>query len=82
MPGGVRCRLRPVIKVAKIPKRHLPNLLSYFRNRITNATGEGLKSIIQALTYAARGFRSVENYRTRILFFCGKWDLRPRLPCH
>jgi transposase len=79
---GVRCRLRPVIKVAKMLKRHLPNLLSSFRHRITNATSEGFNSAIQALKYAARGFRSFRNYRTRILFFCGKLDLRPRLPCH
>jgi transposase len=79
---GVRCRLRPVVRVAKMLKRHLPNLLSYFRHRITNATSEGFNSVIQALKYAARGFRSFENYRTRILFFCGRLDLRPRLPCH
>ena len=79
---GARCRLRPVVKVAKMLKRHLPNLLSYFLYRITNATSEGFNSVIQALKYAARGFRSFRNYRTRILFFCGKLDLRPRLPCH
>ncbi|MEN9575805.1 MAG: hypothetical protein RL514_3660, partial [Verrucomicrobiota bacterium] len=26
---------------------------------------------------AARGFRNFQNYRTRILFFCGKLDLYP-----
>ena len=62
--------------------RHLPHLLSYFRHRITNATSEGFNSVIQALKYAARGFRSFANYRTRILFFCGKLDLKPDLPCH
>jgi len=79
---GVRCRLTPMVKVAKMLKRHLPNLLSYFRHRITNAMSEGFNSVIQALRYAARGFRSFANYRTRILFYCGKLDLRPRLPCH
>jgi transposase len=79
---GVRCRLRPVVKVAKMLKRHLPNLLSYFRHRITNATSQGFNSVIQALKYAARGFRSLPNDRTRILLFCGKLDLRPRLLCH
>ena len=37
---------------------------------------------IQALKASARGFA---NYRTRILFFCGKLDLPPILPlrpCH
>lgn len=79
---GVRCRLRPIVRVAKMLKRHLPNLLSYFLYRITNATSEGFNSVIQALKYAARGFRSFANYRTRILFYCGRLELRPRLPCH
>jgi hypothetical protein len=37
------------------------------------------------LKAAARGFRRFANYRTRILFFCGKLDLAPHLPlapCH
>lgn len=38
-------------------KRHLPNLLTYFLYRITNATTEGFNSVIQALKYAARGTR-------------------------
>ena len=27
---GVRCRLQPIVKVARMLKRHLPNLSSYF----------------------------------------------------
>jgi transposase len=50
-----------VIKVAKMLRRHLPHLLSYFRHRITNATSEVFNSVIQALKYAARGFRSFRN---------------------
>lgn len=79
---AVRCRLRPVARVAKMLKRHLPHLLTYFRHRITNAASEGFNSVIQALKYAARGFRSFDNYRTRILFFCGKLDLKPNLTSH
>jgi transposase len=79
---AIRCRLRPMKAVARMLKRHLPNLLSYFRHRITNAVAEGFNSAIQALKYAARGFRSFANYRTRILFFCGKLELKPTLTCH
>ena len=79
---AVRCRLPPMVKVAKMLRRHLSNLLSYFRHRITNAASEGFNSVIQALKYAARGFRSFPNYRTRILFFCGKLDLKPNLSSH
>jgi transposase len=63
-------------------KRRLPNRLPYFFYRTTNAMTEGFNSVIQAMKYAARGFRSFANYRTQILFFCGKLDLRPQLPCH
>jgi len=72
-----RSRLKPVIKVAKMLKRHLENILTYFRHPITNAVTEGLNSRIQTLKSNARGFRAFENYRTRILFYCGKLDLMP-----
>lgn len=62
--------------------RHLPNLLSYFLHRITNDTSEGLNSVVQPLKYAARGFHCLKNYRTRILFYCGRLNPTPELPCH
>lgn len=73
-----RSRLKPVIKVARMLKRHLDNILTYLRHPITNAVTEGLNSKIQTIKANARGFRSFENYRMRILFFCGKLDLYPR----
>jgi transposase len=75
---AVRSRLKPVVKVAKMLKRHLAGLLSYFRHWITNAVSEGLNSKIQSIKASARGFRNFENYRIRILFFCGKLPLSPK----
>lgn len=72
-----RSRLKPVVEVARMLKRHLDNLLTYLRHRITNAVTEGLNSKIQSIKSAARGFRSFRNYRIRILFFCGKLNLYP-----
>ncbi len=72
-----RSQLKPVVEVAQMLKRHLENLLTYLEHRITNAVTEGLNSKIQSLKAAARGFRSFENYRIRILFFCGKLNLYP-----
>jgi len=72
-----RSRLQPMIAVARMLKRHLENLLTYLKHHITNAVTEGLNSKIQSLKSAARGFRNFRNYRTRILFFCGKLDLYP-----
>ena len=72
-----RCRMAPVVKVAKMIKRHLDRIVTWFKHRISNASAEGFNSLIQALKSAARGFRNFENYRTRILFFCGHLDLLP-----
>ena len=51
--------------------------ITYLRHPITNAVTEGLNSKIQAIKSNARGFRSFFNYRTRILFSCGKFNLYP-----
>ena len=66
-----------MVKVAKMIKKRLANVLTYFKHHITNAISEGFNSRIQSLKANARGFRSFENYRTRILFYCGKLDLKP-----
>jgi transposase len=70
-------RLKPMIEAAKTLKRHLIGLLAYIKHRITNAVTEGLNSIIQSIKANARGFRNFENYRTAILFHCGKLNLYP-----
>jgi transposase len=75
-----RSRLKPVVEVAQMLKRHLENLLTYLKHHITNAVTEGLNSKIQSLKAAARGFRNFRNYRIRILFFCGKLNLYPLSP--
>jgi len=72
-----RSQLKPMAEVARLLKRHLENLLTYLRHHITNAVTEGLNSKIQSIKSAARGFRNFQNYRTRILFFCGKLNLYP-----
>lgn len=70
-------RLKPIIKVAKIIKRHLANILTYLRHMITNAMMEGFNSKIQSIKSNARGFRNFSNYRIAILFYCGKLKLHP-----
>ena len=75
-------KLAPIAKVATMLKRHLEGILAYITHRITNATSEGFNSRIQSIKSAARGFRNFENYRTRILFFCGRLDLIPNVSTH
>ena len=78
---AIRCRLEPVKKVARMLKCHLDRILSWFRHHISNGMAEGYNSRIQSIKTAARGFRNFANYRTRILFFCGKLNLLPS-PTH
>lgn len=72
-----RLGVKEMRQVARMLKKHLENILTYFESYITNAVSEGINSKIQSLKTAARGFRNFQNYRTRILFFCGKLALSP-----
>ena len=74
---AARSRLAPFVALAKSLAASLPELLNYFVHRISNAMSEGFNSVIQQLKAAARGFHNFANYRSRILFFCGKLDLKP-----
>jgi hypothetical protein len=56
--------------VAKMIKRHLSNVMSYFNN-----------SKIQTIKKRAYGFRNRENFKTAIYFHCGGWtSTRRRSP--
>jgi transposase len=70
-------QLPPLAKAAWRVKRHFENVVTYIKHQLTNAVAEGLNSKIQALKSAARGFRNFQNYRTAILFHCGRLDLLP-----
>ena len=71
-------RLKPIIQAAKTLKSHLPNILTFFKHRITNSVTEGLNSKIQTVKQMACGFRNREHYRKAILFHCGGLDLYAR----
>jgi transposase len=74
---ATRSRLEPVKKVAAMVKRHLPNVLTYFKHRITNAGSEAINTVVQMLKKRAFGYRDFENFRTVILFRCGGLNLYP-----
>lgn len=74
---AARSRLYPVVKVAKMVKSHLHNILTYYAHGITNAVSEGLNSAIQTIKKRAGGYRNVENFKTAIYFHCGGLDLYP-----
>jgi transposase len=72
-------KLEPMKKVARMLKERLGNGVTRWRHPITNAVSEGLNRKIQRIKSSARGSHSFASYRIRILFFCGKLDLKPHL---
>jgi transposase len=70
-------RLEPVKKVARMIKMHLPNVLTYFTHRITSGINEAINGVVKTLIKRSYGFRSFPNFRTAVLFHCGKLDLYP-----
>jgi transposase len=66
-----------VIETARMIQRHLPNVMTFFAHRITNAVTEGLNSKIQTIKKMAYGFRNREHFKTAIYFHCGGLDLYP-----
>jgi transposase len=77
---ATRSRLTSVKDVAAMVKRHLPNVLTYFKHRITNAGSEAINTVVQMLKKRAFGYRNFQNFRTVILFRCGGLNLYP--PTH
>ena len=70
-----RSRLEPLKKVADMLANRLDGLLNYLEHRITNAASEGMNSLVARVVGNARGLRSFEKFRMRVLFFLGKLDL-------
>lgn len=75
-------RLQPMIEAAKLIARHLPNVLTYFKHRITNAVAEGLNSKIATIQKRACGFRNRDHFKIAIYFHCGGLDLYPTQVTH
>jgi transposase len=69
--------LTPMITASATIMRHMAGILNYISFPITNASSEGMNSIIQSLRCAARGLPNFANFRARILFHLGKLDMLP-----
>ena len=75
--SATHSQLAPVIKVAKMFKRHIEGILNWIEHKISNGLTEGINSRIQQIKSVARGFRNFKNYRVAILFHLGGLDMLP-----
>jgi transposase len=74
---AVRSRLAPILHLARMLRRHWPNVRTFFTHRVTNAGAESMNSKIQKIKILARGFRNRERFRMAIYFHLGGLDLYP-----
>jgi transposase len=75
-------RIAPMIEAAKLLARHLPNVMTYFNHRITNAVAEGLNSKIATVQKRACGYRNPNHFKIAVYFHCGGLNLYPALVTH
>jgi len=75
-------RLQPMIAAAKMIASHLPNVLTYFEHRISNAMAEGLNSKVATIQKRACGYRNPSHFKVAVYFHCGGLDLWPRRWTH
>jgi len=73
-----RCRLEPMVKVAKMIRYHLIGILNADVLGVTNARAESLNAKIQKVKRMACGFRNRARFRNAILFHLGGLDLAPQ----
>jgi len=72
-------RIAPMIEAAKLVARHLPNVMTFFNHRITNAVAEGLNSKIATVQKRACGYRNPNHFKIAVYFHCGGLNLYPAL---
>jgi len=75
--SATHSRLKPIIEIAKMLKRHIEGLLTWIKHQISNGLAEGFNAKIQLIKSIARGFRDFKNYRIAILFHLGDLDMIP-----
>ena len=71
-----------MVAAAKLIARHLPNVMTYFAHRITNAVAEGLNSKIATIQKRACGYRNPNNFKIAVYFHCGGLSLYPASVTH
>lgn len=69
---GLRCRLTPMVEVAKMLQKHYAGVVRWFSSKLTNGLMEGINSIFQAAKRKARGYRSEKNIIAMVYVLAGK----------
>jgi transposase len=74
---AARCRLKPIMDVAKTIKEHLWGILNAIVLKVSNGPAEGINSRIKMIKVRSRGFRNKKRFANAIYFHLGGLDLYP-----
>ena len=74
---AARCRLKPMMDVAKTIKAHLWGILNAIVLKVSNGPAEGINSRIKMIKVRSRGFRNKKRFANAIYFHLGGLDLYP-----
>jgi len=75
-----RCRLQPIVSVAKTLKAHWQGVLNAFDSKLTNGSVEAANSLIQAAKAKARGYGTTRHLITIAYLVAGKLAHLPVSP--
>lgn len=75
---AVRSRLEPMVKVARMIRKHLRGIVNAVVLKTTNAMSESMNSKIQRIKARACGYRNRTRFKNAILFHLGGLDLYPQ----
>jgi transposase len=73
-----RSKLEPMVRAARMVRKHLDGILNAVVLKATNAAAESMNARIQRIKAMACGYRNRERFRNAILFHLGGLDLYPR----
>lgn len=74
---AIRTNIPEIIQVIEMFDRHQSGIINAIQTGTTNARAERLNGAIQELKTIGRGYRTMANFRTAILFFHGNLQLFP-----
>jgi len=74
----IHTKLELMKKLARTIKQRIANIVTFCTHGNTNGVAEGINSKIMSIKRRAGGYRSRENFKKAIFFYCGGLDLYPR----
>lgn len=72
-----RCRLAPVVQVARMIREHLWGIINAIVLKVSNGPAESINSRIRLVKIRSHGFRNEERFCDAIYFHLGGLDLYP-----